>query len=99
MKISLMANEQIPTSLADDHILTKSVGFTASVDPDIFQKKVEKGEIYMLCSDGLSGLVSNEEIEEILNTYPIEDIPKHCIQKALDAGGLDNISVLAIEIQ
>ena len=99
LKISLMTKEKMPSAFIDDHILTKSVGFTASVEPDIFKKKVERDEIYMMCSDGLSGLVSNQEIEDILNTYPVERIPDNCIQRALKAGGMDNISVLAIEIQ
>ena len=99
MKANFLSGESIPTTIFEENSLTKSVGFYPTVEPDIFERTVEKGEKYLLCSDGLSGFVPYEEIHEILNTYPLEKVPKVCIKKALDAGGGDNISVIAIEVQ
>ena len=63
------------------------------------KKTVEKGEKYLMCSDGLSGFIPHEEIHEVLKTYPLQDIPGECVKRALDVGGDDNISVIVIEVQ
>ena len=99
MKVSFLSGETLPEPSNEDNILTKSVGFFPTVEPDIFEKTVEKGEKYLICSDGLSGFISNNDIHTILKTCALQDIPKECINKALEAGGDDNISVIAIEIQ
>ena len=99
MKASFLSGESVPANIFEENSLTKSLGFYPSVEPDIFEKKVEKGEKYLICSDGLSGFVPYEEIQAILQTYPLEQVPKVCVKKALEAGGGDNVSVIAIEIQ
>ena len=86
-------------SMQNSHFLTRSVGFLPTVEPDISVKNLEKGEIYLLCSDGLCGFVANEVIKDILFNCPVEQIPEECVKKALQAGGEDNVSVIAIEIQ
>lgn len=99
MKASFLSGESVPTNIFEENSLTKSLGFYPSVEPDIFEKTVEKGEKYLICSDGLSGFVPYEEIQAILQTYPLEQVPEVCVKKALEAGGGDNVSVIAIEIQ
>jgi len=99
MKVSFLSGEALPEPSNEDNILTKSVGFFPNVEPDIFEKTVEKGEKYLICSDGLSSFISSRDIHTILKTRALQDIPKECINKALKAGGEDNISVIAIEIQ
>ena len=84
---------------AEDNVLTKSVGFFPVVEPDIFEKKVEKGDKYLICSDGLSGFVPQKDLQHILQTVPLKDIPQECIKKALVLGSDDNISVIVIEVQ
>jgi len=79
--------------------LTKSVGFLPTVEPDFSVKNLQPGEIYLLCSDGLCGIVANEVIKNILFNYPVESIADECVKKALEAGGEDNISVIVIEIK
>lgn len=98
-KVSFLSGEPIPPGSIEENVLTKSVGFFPTVEPDIFEKTVEKGEKYLICSDGLSGFVPEQEIHSILKTCALQDIPKECIKKALDKGGDDNISVIAIEVQ
>ena len=98
LKACFLSKENMPAPSAEDDILTKSVGFFPSVEPDIFEKTVEKGEQYLICSDGLSGLVPDSEIHEILKNFSGQDVPKECIKKALTAGGTDNVSVIFVEI-
>ena len=98
-KASFLSGEPIPESSSEDNVLTKSVGFFPAVKPDIFEKKLEQGEKYLICSDGLSGYIPHKEIHDILKTYPLQNIPGECIKKALEVGGGDNISVIIIEVE
>ena len=99
MKACFLSGEKRPEPTPEDDVLTKSVGFFATVEPDIFEKTVEKGEQYLICSDGLSGFVSDSEIHDVLKNTAGQDVPKECIKRALTAGGGDNVSVILIEIQ
>ena len=99
IKANLITGQQSEiTATTEDHMLTKSVGFAKEVEPDIFKKDVQPNETYLICSDGLTGTVSNEEIQNILNTYTGQQRVNQCIKKALERGGGDNISVIVIEI-
>ncbi len=99
MKASFLSGEEPPEPTPENSALTKSVGFFTSVDPDIFERQVEKGEKYLICSDGLSSFVPDAEINAILQTTPLQNVPKVCIKKALSAGGDDNVSVIVVEVQ
>ena len=97
IKVGLLLGRQdmkIPAS----HFLTRSVGFLSTVQPDFSIKKTEKGEIYILCSDGLSGFVNYEVIKSLIFNHPVERIAGECLKKALSAGGGDNVSVIVVEI-
>lgn len=101
-----LINEQIrhgvvdpnqPESFVGRNVITRSVGFEESVDVDIIEREVADGEVFLLCSDGLCGLVSNEKISEILNRYPPSEAVGKCIQEAKRQGGDDNISVIIFQ--
>ncbi len=101
-----LINEQIrhgvvdpnnPESFVGRNVITRSVGFEEIVDVDVVEREVTAGEIYLLCSDGLSGLVSNEKIAEIIKSYPPAEAVAKCIQEAKKEGGDDNISVIIFE--
>ena len=78
--------------------LTNSVGFTDKVEVDILMRDVVKGDIFLLCSDGLHGMVSDNVILDILKSEELKNIPRQCIIKALAAGGYDNISVVVVKV-
>jgi protein phosphatase len=103
-----LVNEQIragildpssPESMVGRNVITRSVGFEDDVNVDIVERKVESGEVYLLCSDGLSGLVSNEKIADIFRKTSPKDVTQKCINEAKRAGGDDNISVIVIRAQ
>ena len=78
------------------HMLMKAVGVERTVCPDFFRVDLEAEQKYrlLLCSDGLSGFCSDAEILEILNkTLPDEETVQKLIEKALEKGGRDNVSV------
>ena len=81
------------------NIITRALGMEPTVDVDVVSVEVERGDTYLLCSDGLSGLISNEEILEAIQL--IEDPVEVCdllVELANDAGGLDNITALVLRI-
>lgn len=81
------------------HMLIKAVGVERTVCPDFYC--IERGEQesfrLLLCSDGLSGCCSDEEIQEILGAdLSASEITQHLVDAALQKGGRDNISVAVI---
>jgi serine/threonine protein phosphatase PrpC len=89
-------SEQEAPHVIGRNVITRSVGFERDVMVDVLEREPADEEFYLLCSDGLSGLVQNDEIEGILlNTPPAEVVAK-CVKAAKMAGGDDNISVILI---
>lgn len=63
-------------------------------------QRVAEGDRYLMCSDGLTDMLPDEEIRECLNRHTdIEEISQKLIQGAIDAGGRDNITVIIIEVR
>jgi serine/threonine protein phosphatase PrpC len=81
------------------NVITRAVGYRAHVEPDTFAFPVEAGDILLLCSDGLHGLVENSELAEILSTQPLAQAVPALIALAKQRGGPDNITALAILIE
>ena len=80
----------------DTNIITRSVGFIPEVEVDIFQKDLEMNDLFILCSDGLIEMVDDENICELSKTYAPDALVDQFINRSLDAGGNDNISVIVV---
>lgn len=77
------------------NIITKAVGVAENVQPDFFMVDICDDQKILLCSDGLSNMVDDEKLEEILSLpESVEELSKKCIDEALFYGGLDNIAVV-----
>ena len=82
----------------DKNIITRAVGATSNVDIDFFDYKVGPGGIILMCSDGLSNMVEDEEIRRILRrTISIKDKARVLVETANENGGKDNIAVILVE--
>ena len=81
------------------NLITRALGVAAAVEADYGEKEVSPHDILLLCTDGLSNYVPVPEIEYILANTPFYDMADALIQKALGAGGLDNITVLLVEVE
>ena len=79
------------------NIITRSVGFEEDVLVDVLGVETRPGDRFLLCSDGLSNLIANEEIGEMLAKNALEQVPPMLIQLANERGGDDNITAVAIE--
>jgi serine/threonine protein phosphatase PrpC len=102
-----LINEQIRAGIIDPdnpeegaarNVITRSVGFEDDVIVDVFERDLIPGETYLLCSDGLSGLVSNESISEICRLQTPQAIVEKSIDIAKKCGGDDNISVIVVKV-
>lgn len=78
------------------NMLMKAVGCAAFVEPDVMVKGALKDDIFIMTSDGLTNMVSNEEIYEVVTNYP-ETADKELISLANQRGGYDNITVVIVK--
>ena len=99
----LVDNKEITEEEAEDHpqrnLITKALGIKNEIEPDISERKVSlKSETYfLLCSDGLHGLVPKEKLKKVaLAPISIEEKVFAYIKLANDAGGDDNISAILL---
>lgn len=78
------------------HMLIRAVGVDKTVLTDTFTLKYDDKIELLLCSDGLSGYCSDEEIFDVISNNRFENITDALIELALDKGGRDNITVAVI---
>ena len=91
------------------NVLVRTVGFEESVEIDVFRYKVSKNDIFLICSDGLHGKVSDADILYLVNQYipdPSQTKPddvsraaEALVDQANKNGGQDNISVIIVVAQ
>ncbi len=96
----LVKDGQITQEQAEHHpkknMLMKALGCNAFVEPDVMVKGFLKDDIIVMCSDGLSNLVNQEEIYNTVKGN-IEIACKELVNKANDRGGYDNVTVVVIK--
>ncbi len=79
------------------NMLMKALGCNAFIEPDILVRGFLKEDVYIMCSDGLSNLVEQEEMYDIVLKNNIEQAPKEFVELANERGGYDNITVAVIK--
>lgn len=83
----------------DKNIITRAMGIQGEVKVDEFPLYVKKKNRYLLCSDGLSNMIGDTELYQIIRQEkPLYDIGTELIRKANEHGGVDNIAVVLVEI-
>lgn len=82
------------------NVITRALGVESDVDIDFNTVKLREGDIFLLCTDGLHGMASDEKIAEILNSEPD---PENCCNKlvalANAGGGTDNVTATVIKVR
>jgi serine/threonine protein phosphatase PrpC len=100
----LVRRGELSASDAEVHpqrsVITRALGTDPDVDVDAFTIRPETGDIYLLCSDGLSDMVAGDTIEEVLlaNRGNLDDAAKALVRAANRGGGDDNITAVLFEI-
>ena len=87
-----------PFYAANKNVITRAMGVGAYVEPDYFLGPLQEGDRLLLCSDGLSGMVDDEAIAEVLAGEPdTAAAAEKLMELAKQGGGRDNISVILID--
>lgn len=85
---------------ANKNYVTRALGVEQNVDVELTEEPVQKGDHYVLCSDGLNDMVEDSDIHLTVNTFNdnLDTVAKQLIQLANDNGGRDNVSVVMAQI-
>jgi serine/threonine protein phosphatase PrpC len=83
------------------NLVTRAVGVTPFVSADMQELNTESGDLYLLCSDGLTDMVEDEAIAAILQNrrHSLETKARLLIDSANDRGGRDNVSVILVHVE
>jgi PPM family protein phosphatase len=98
----MVSEGEISQEEAETHpqrsVLTRALGVDTVVDVDDDTVQVRPGDRLLLCTDGLTSMVSEEEIEEVLRTVPDPlDAAQRLVRMANEAGGVDNTTVVVLD--
>jgi serine/threonine protein phosphatase PrpC len=81
-------------------VITRALGPEGTVEVDTRSFRARAGDVYLLCSDGLTTMLDEEEIAEVLRSHPVlRDAGETLIAKANEAGGRDNITVVLLRLE
>lgn len=80
------------------HMLTRCLGLTRFVNVDELAMPLEAGDRLLLCSDGLNTMIDNDAIADGLNGVTADEAAWNLIDKANEAGGNDNITVIVVDV-
>lgn len=81
------------------HVITRALGVDADIDIDALRVDLEPGDVVLLCTDGLSGPVTNDEMLGVVQaSLTLEDAAEQLVQRANAAGGPDNVTVVLARV-
>ena len=85
---------------ANKNYVTRALGVEPNVEVEVQEVPVQKGDVYVLCSDGLSDMVEDDDIHLTISTFSanLDTVAKQLIQLSNDNGGRDNVSVVMAHI-
>ncbi|MBX3013615.1 MAG: Stp1/IreP family PP2C-type Ser/Thr phosphatase [Caldilineaceae bacterium] len=81
------------------NLIYRSLGDRPKVEVDIFQEELHHGDTLLLCSDGLSGQVTEAQIQALVVGHPPQEACQQLIQAANAAGGPDNITAIIVRVE
>jgi serine/threonine protein phosphatase PrpC len=86
-------------SFAHRNVVTRSLGSKDEIDPDAYVNKLQAGDVYLLCTDGLWSVVPDRKIGVVLrSTDDLEAACQLLVDAANEAGGPDNVTVVAVRV-
>jgi serine/threonine protein phosphatase PrpC len=81
------------------NVITRSVGAAPTVNPDFYEEQAQPGDVWILCSDGLTAYASEDDIAAILSACPPSEAARQFIELANVRGGRDNITAFVIAVR
>ncbi len=97
VRAGLLTEEQARTH-AQRNVITRSLGTQPDVEVDVFREFIQPGDTLVLCTDGLSGLISDEELMRIVEQSVPQESVYHLVERANENGGPDNITAIVIQV-
>jgi len=98
LRRGLMTPEEARTSL-NRNLVTRALGIDPLVEVDVREQQYEDGDLYLLCSDGLNDVLTDEEITAVLARHPdnMESAVQRLVADVNARGGPDNVSIVMIQ--
>jgi protein phosphatase len=82
------------------NVVTRALGGDAEVVVDVREVRVEPGDLFLLCSDGLTTMLNDREIlERLKSSEPLEEVCGRLVRDANSRGGFDNVSVVLTRME
>ncbi len=97
MRCGLITEEEARNH-AMKNLITRAVGIKEAVQVDMFRVRLQRGDILILCSDGLSNMVGDKMLHRILGQKDLGAAAQMVVSHALDAGGTDNITAAFLHL-
>ena len=98
IRLGVLKPEDLP-SFPYKNVIVRALGLQEHVEVDSFYRTCKPGDRFLLCSDGLTDLVSDEEISEILTGIPgAKPATEALVASALELGGVDNVTVMIVDV-
>jgi len=102
LRAGMITREQLKTDRMKN-VITRSVGYESQIEVDIYEMKVQPGDSFLMCSDGLSGMCDDPDIMETVSDLlykqkKVEETVKTLIAAANQNGGDDNITSILINV-
>src|SRR5256884_9099578 len=98
VRAGILTEDQARTH-AQRNVITRCLGTQADVEIDVFAEPLQEGDSLVLCTDGLSGLVSDEDLQRIVNQFVPQESVYHLVERANENGGPDNITAIVVHVQ
>jgi protein phosphatase len=102
LRAGLITREQVRTDRMKN-VITRSVGFEQNVEVETFEMSINPGDVFLICSDGLSGLIEDPEMlsvvqTELFETGDIKRAVNQLVEHANANGGDDNITAVVVQV-
>ncbi len=90
---------ELARTVPHKNILTRSVGYHGPVEPDVSQRPIQEGDVFLLCSDGVTDPLDDDAIAEICRSTHPEDLAQTLVDRGIEAGGDDNTTAVVMLIR
>jgi serine/threonine protein phosphatase PrpC len=98
VRAGLLTEDQARTH-AQRNVITRCLGTQPDVEVDVFLEPLQENDSLVLCTDGLSGLISDEEVMRIVDQSVPQESVYHLVERANENGGPDNITAIVVRVQ
>jgi serine/threonine protein phosphatase PrpC len=99
IKMKNLTPEEI-AAFPHKNVIVRALGMKSTVDVDVLVEQPRLGDVFVLCSDGLSSMVTDPEMADVVANEPdLDRLCERLIEMANTAGGLDNVTVVAVRVE